>query len=162
MATPPWNANEKWTFGTLPNGKRFARVTGRTLAPESLKSDPTWWLRNDYEQSADEAPWFMTGAPEWLRQAAWITRNPLQNGNAFVWGVADRNFTVTVDEGNPDPLVIQRNDVLINGQPDQGWQRSTLTLEDGTIKKWCSYCSGHFVSNWGWQPFGNFETKVNL
>lgn len=162
MSTAPWNANEKWEFWTDAKGKKFAKVTGRTLAPAKLKADPLWWFRNDYEQQIGEAPWFMPGFPEWMREAAWSVRNPMENGNMFAWGVADRNYTVDVIEGDPDPMVIQRDDVIgPDGKPEKGYQRSRLTFEDGKVKYWTSYCDDHVVHSYGWQPSGLFEIKFH-
>src|SRR5262245_27809807 len=124
----PWCANEQWAFWADETGKRYARVTGRTRCPSDLLSNPLWIWRNDYEQSIDGAPWFKPDKPQEQRVFDWALRNPLQNGRLFLWGCADRNFTVDVLDGNPDPMVIQRDDV-----GETGWQKTRLSLfEDGS------------------------------
>src|SRR5512139_3883927 len=98
----PWCVNEKWEFGTLPNGHAFAKVTGRERCPDKYKKNPLWWFGNDFEQQSSDADakWFHPDWPEWRRQLAWnYLRNPLQNASLFVLGIADRNYTVEVIEG---------------------------------------------------------------
>jgi len=44
-----------------------------------------------------------------------------------------------VDEGYPDALVVQRNDVILpEGRRDTGYQRCTLMRADGAIRKFVS------------------------
>jgi hypothetical protein len=159
MGLAPWCSNEKWTFGADANGKRWARVTGRAPCPPELKRNLLWWLRNDYEQQLSEAPWFEPNKPQKDRERDWAFRNPLQNANLFVFGVADRNYTVTVVEGAPDPMVVQRDDLV---PPEQGYQRALLTLDDGTTRKWTSYVGKWITWSFGWQPTGLFEIKLNF
>ena len=99
----PWCVEEQWEIGIAPGGKAFVRVTGRTDAPASLKRNPLWWTRDGFEQQV--ADWYHPAWPQWRRQLYWnYFRNPLQNARAFVWGWADQNYTVVVDEGYPDAL----------------------------------------------------------
>ncbi len=163
MTVSPWNKDEKWEYWTDDKGKRFAKVTGRVRVPESIKTW-AWMLRNDYEQQVSEAPWYH---PEWeqsKREFYWdYLRNPLQNARLYVWGVADRNYTVQVLEGNPDPMVVQRNDVTgLDGKPEQGYQRARLMLDDGTYRDFVSYCSGRVVWYYGYQPSGFWGAKFNF
>src|SRR5260221_4811075 len=104
MGLAPWCAAEKWTFGTDTNGKRWAKVEGRKRCPLKYKLNPIWWFQNSYEQQLSEAPWFEPDKPQAKRERDWLLRNPFQNANLFVFGVADRNYTVTVVEGVPDPM----------------------------------------------------------
>lgn len=161
----PWNVNEKWEYWSDPvTGKRYAKVTGRQRCPDSLKKDYAWWFRNDYEQTVDEAPWYHPEWPKEKRELYWTYfRNPLQNARLFVWGWADRNYTVEVVEGNPDPMVVQRNDVLgPDGKPEQGYQKAKLVLDDGTeTRTFVSYCSSKLVYYSGTQPSGIFGVKWN-
>lgn len=170
----PWCANEKWEFGVLPNGKQFAKVTGRERCPKELSSNWAWRLRNDYEE---QLPMWYHGpdpsipgwdGPTWSqkkRETYWLyLRNPLRNGGLFTWGWADRNYTVTVDEGDPDPMTVQRNDKFESDgvTPQQGYQRATLTLLDGSeTRKWVSYCSPKLVWYSGTQPTGFYGFKLN-
>ena len=169
----PWCANEKWEFGTDAKG-RFARVSGRLPTPPNLKKDWAWGLRNDYEE---QLPGWYHGpdhmlpgwmGPEWSlakRQAYWLyLRNPLRNAGLFIWGWADRNYTVRVTEGDPDPMVIQRNDLTgPDGQPQQGYQKALLTADDGTgeTRTWTSFCSPKLVWYSGTQPTGFYGFKFN-
>lgn len=149
----PWCAAERWEFFER-GGKRIARVSGRQRCPEELKKSWAWRLRNDYEQPVEDAPWFHPELPLDQRRARWLIRNPFQNGGLFVWGVADRNYEVEVIEGNPNPMVVQRNDV-----GEQGYQKAKLTLDDGTIQNWTSYTSPRLDWSYGCQPTGIFEVK---
>jgi hypothetical protein len=152
----PWVANEVWEFGSYPNGKRWARVSGRERCPEHLKRDPKWWAQNSFEEQVQD--WYMPNRPKWQRELMWnYFRNPFQNARLFVWGVADRNYMVDVIEGNPDPMVVQRDDV-----GELGYQRTRLTLDDGTVKTFTSYCSKHLVYYYGHQPSGIYGTKLTI
>jgi hypothetical protein len=155
----PWCANEKWTFGADANGKRWAKVEGRQRCPDNLKKNPLWWYRNDYEQQLSEAPWYEPTKSQADRARDWALRNPFQNGNLFVWGVADRNYTVTVIAGDPDPMVVQLDDL---NPPQYGWKKCLLTLDDGTTRQWSSYSSKNLQWSWGCQPSGLFEVKFNV
>lgn len=156
MTISPWNVNEKWDYWT-EGAKRYARVTERIRVPDAIKTW-AWMIRNDYEQQVEEAPWYH---PEWSlerRRLYWnYFRNPLQNARLYVWGVADRNYTVEVVEGNPDPMVVQRDDV-----GELGYQKTKLTLDDGTTRTFTSYCSAKFVWYAGHQPSGIYGVKVNF
>lgn len=162
--TSPWTENEKWKYWADPNtGKRFAKVSGRTRVPDSVKTW-AWMVRNDYEQQVEDAPWYH---PEWSlekRKLYWnYFRNPLQNARMFVWGWADRNYTVSVIEGNPDPMVVQRNDVIgIDGKPELGYQKSRLTMDDGKTATFTSFCSDKLVWYGGIQPSGFYGVKFNI
>lgn len=152
--------NEKWEYWE-EGGRRFARVTGREKLPDELKKDWRWWLKNDYQQTVDEAPWYHPEWPQDKRVLYWnYFRNPLQNWRAFVIGVSDRNYTVEVLEGNPDPMVVQRNDV-----GELGYQRTRLfDFEDNPseVKLFTSYCGPRVVWYHGWQPSGFYGFKFNL
>lgn len=171
MTLSPWTANEKWEYWTDPNtGKRFAKVSGRTRVPDSIKTR-AWMIGNDYEQKVTDAdaqwyhgttsndPW-----PEYKRIMYWnYFRNPLQNARMFVWGWADRNYVVDVLEGNPDPMVVQRNDVTgADGKPELGYQKSRLTMDDGTTATFTSFCSDKLVWYAGIQPSGFYGCKFNI
>ena len=158
----PWCVQEQWEIGIALGGKAFARVTGRTNAPAALKCNPLWWTQNTFEQQVAE--WYHPDWPQWRRQLYWnYFRNPLQNARAFVWGWADQNYTVVVDEGYPDALVVQRNDVILpDGRRDKGFQRCTLARADGAIRKFVSYCDDKLVWYYGTQPSGFYGAKFNL
>ena len=156
MALAPWCSNEKWAFWTDDKGKRFAKVTGRQPCPSDLKSDYFWWLRNDYEQNLAEAPWYRPGAS--TRGLTWAFRNPFQNYRLFVIGCADKNYTVEVLEGNPDPMVVQRNDV-----GETGYQRARLfAFEDGSADRFFTSYSGSYTWQLGCQPSGFYGVKLNF
>ena len=179
MGLAPWCANEKWDFGwkfranatTADNapGERFARVTGRQRCPLKYKLNPIWWLLNSYEQQLSEAPWYDPGKPQWQRKLGWLVRNPFENGNLFVWGCADRNYTVTVIKGAPDPMVVQLDDLV---PPQLGWTKLLLTMDDGwqdtplalpkSTRTWRNYAGKRVVWSWGCQPTGLFEIKLNF
>lgn len=144
-------------------------VTGRTSKPLLDKLNPIWWFGNDSEQTVDQAPWYhgpdttVPGYmgppwPEWQRTLYWnVFRNPLQNFRAYVLGVQDQNYTVHVLAGNPDPNVVQRNDVN-----EFGWQVSVLKFNNGVHLPWVSYSGNKVVLAAGWQPSGFFGLKLNL
>jgi hypothetical protein len=162
MPLAPWCSAEQWTFGVDGmTGRKFAVVTGRNRCPANLRANPLWWWRNDYEQQLPD--WYESDKPLNQRLLDWSIRNPFSNGNMFVWGIADRNYRVDTIEGWDDPLVVQRDDVIDpeTGKPGQGYQRAKLTLDDGTVKTWTSYCNGKLVYSYGWQPTGIFELKLN-
>jgi hypothetical protein len=72
-------------------------------------------------------------------------------------GVQDRNYKLAVVHGNPDPLVVQRNDVN-----EAGFQVTKLILESGLQLPFASYSGKHVVWYAGWQPSGFFGFKFNL
>jgi hypothetical protein len=154
---PPWLANERWTYWIDSTGKHYAKVEGRERCPASLKRNLIWLVQNTYEQQASEAPWWHPEWPENVRELYWnYLRNPLQNMRLFVLGWADRNYTVDVLEGNPDPMVVQRNDV-----GELGYQRTRLRLNDGSgIRFFTSYSrSAHSAWYIGTQPSGIYGIK---
>jgi hypothetical protein len=57
------------------------------------KFNPVWWLLNDDEP--DPPDWQLPGKPYVIRQLSWYARNPFQNFGKYVFGVYDRNYTVT-------------------------------------------------------------------
>ncbi len=162
MTLAPWTKDEKWEFWE-DNGKRYAKVSGRQRCPKELTSNWwSWWWRNDYEQNLSEAPWYEPDKPQAQREADWAMRNPLQNARLFVFGIADRNYTVEVTEGNPDPMVVQRDDVIgADGKPEQGYQRLLFHLDDGKTQTFASYCKGSYRWQWGPQGSGFFGAKLN-
>lgn len=133
-----------------------------TDIPLSKKLNPIWWFGNDSEQTVEQAPWYHGPDPtvdgwegptwpEWKRKLYWGFRNPLQNFRAFVIGVQDKEHETRVISGNPDPTVIQRDDV-----GETGWQITTLKLKDsGIVLPFVSY-SGSWVFQFGWQPSSGF------
>lgn len=151
---PPWCAAEKWELFER-DGKVWARVTGRQLAPASLKRNPLWWFRNSFEEQT--ADWYQPEWPQWRRTLYWtLFRNPLQNYRCFVVGVADRNYEVEVVEGHLSPFVVQRNDV---GQV--GYQRTKLHFPNGATRDFWSYSTTNGGSYYhGWQATGIFGVKV--
>src|SRR5215831_3789775 len=158
MPLAPWCAAEKWEYWIV-SGKRYAKVTGRQRCPAESWRNIAWGWRNDYEQSIDQAPWFEPNKPRAERERDWAARNPLQNARLFVLGVADRNYSVEVLQGNPDPMVVQRNDV-----GELGWQKARLfAFEDGSKDRYfASYSGKHLVLQWGCQPSGFFGAKLNM
>ncbi len=86
-----------------------------------------------------------------------MLRNPLQNFRAFVIGVQDRNYEVEVVHGNPDPQVVQRNDV-----GEYGYQVIKLKFKYGVQLPFVSYSGKRVVWYAGWQPSGFFGLKFNL
>jgi hypothetical protein len=131
--------------------------TDREKVPLSKKLNPAWWFGNDTEQAVEQATWYHPEWPEWRRRAMWNLRNPLQNFRAYVIGVQDRNYTVDVVKGNPDPNVVQRDDV-----GELGWQVSTLKFDSGLKLPWVSYSGEHIVWQFGWQPSGFVGVKLNV
>jgi hypothetical protein len=123
----------------------------------SIKLNPLWWLGNDTEQTVDQAEWYHQDWPEWRRSLGWALRNPLQNFRAFVIGVQDRNYEVEVVHGNPDPQVVQRNDV-----GEYGYQVIKLKFKYGMQLPFVSYSGKRVVWYAGWQPSGFFGLKFNL
>jgi hypothetical protein len=163
MALAPWCSAENWTFfhadGTespTSEGAKFAHVTGRMPCPSDLKKDLGWWLRNDYEQNLSEAPWFEPAKPNEQRERNWALRNPLQNARLFVWGCADKNYTVEVTEGHMNPMVIQRDDI-----GEKGYQKLRLfNFEDGSKDRtFTSYSGDKLLWYWGTQPTGFYGIK---
>ena len=79
----------------------------------------------------------------------WALQNPLQNFRAFVIGVQDRNYEVEVVYGNPDPQVVQRNNV-----GEYGYQVIKLKFKCGVPLPFVSYSGKRVVWYAGWQPSG--------
>jgi hypothetical protein len=79
------------------------------------------------------------------------------NFRAFVIGVQDRNYEVEVVHGNPDPQVVQRNDV-----GEYGYQVIKLKFKYGVQLPFVSYSGKRVVWYAGWQPSGLFGLKLNL
>lgn len=126
--------------------------------PWYKKANPLWWFGNDTEQKVSEAPWYHPEWPEWKRKLFWNFRNPLQNFRAFVIGVKYRDFETVVVKGNPNPNVIQRNDV-----GELGYQVAYLKLESGVRLPFISYSGKKLVWYAGWQPgTGFFGLKLNI
>ena len=123
----------------------------------SKKLNLLWWFGNDSEQTVYQADWYHPGWTQWRRKLMWNLRNPLQNFRAYVIGVQDRNYKLSVFHGNPDPLVVQRNDVK-----EAGFQVTKLILESGLQLPFSSYSGKHVVWYAGWQPSGFFGFKFNL
>lgn len=165
MLTPPdWLKNEKWETYIDSRGKKIAKVTGRERTPKELLKDWAWLLKNSYEQQYFEDPRFHPELPDWQRKLMWdYYRNPLQNARLFLWGWADRNYTVEVLEGNPEPFTVQRNDVVgPDGKAELGYQRTKLTLLDGSESRtFTSYCGEKWVWYYGTQPTGIYGAKFN-
>jgi hypothetical protein len=155
--------NERWEYFQR-NGKMWARVSGRTPIPASYKNNPVWWTQNSFDQTVDHAPWYHPDWPEWRRVLYWsYFRNPGSNGKMFVAGVCDQNYEVEPLEGNPDVLVVQRDDVTLpSGRQDMGVQSSRIHLPNGTTRDWYSYTSAHLVLDMGTQPSGVFEVKTTF
>ena len=113
-------------------------------------------MQNSYEEQV--ADWYQPAWQQWRRKMYWdYFRNPMQNARLFVWGWADRNYTVDVLEGNDDPMVIQRDDV-----GELGYQKVKLTLEDGSTRFFTSYCDETRAWYYGTQPSGIYGAKFNL
>jgi hypothetical protein len=125
------------------------RFSDRKKVRLSIKLNPLWWLGNDTEQTVDQAEWYHQDWPEWRRSLGWALRNPLQNFRAFVIGVQDRNYEVEVVYGNPDPQVVQRNDV-----GEYGYQVIKLKFKCGVQLPFVSYSGKRVVWYAGWQPSG--------
>jgi hypothetical protein len=81
---------ETWTISA---DGRTASVTGRVKQPIWKKLNPVWWLLNDDEP--DPPDWQLPGKPYFIRQLSWYARNPFQNFGKYVFGVYDRNYSVT-------------------------------------------------------------------
>ena len=135
------------------NGPRYAFLAREKISC-SKKLNPLWWFGNDSEQTVYQADWYHPGWTQWRRKLMWNLRNPLQNFRAYVIGVQDRNYKLSVLHGNPDPLVVQRNDVN-----EAGFQVTKLIFESGLQLPFASYSGKHVV--W-WQPSGFFGVKFNL
>ena len=120
-----------------------------------------WWFGNDGEQQVTDADaqWYHPEWPEWRRKLYWnYFRNPLQNFRAYVIGVVGSDFETFVVYGNPDPTVIQRNDV-----GELGWQVTYLKMKDGRVLPFASYSGKRIVFYAGWQPSrGFFGFKFNI
>lgn len=175
MGTAPWTANERWEFFTR-DGRAVGSVTGRERTPLQYRLNPLWWIKNNYEQKETDADaqWFHPDWPAWKRHIAWnYLRNPLQNGNLFKWGIADRNYIVEVVEGWNDVMVVQRNDLIdpATNLPGEGYQKLKITLTDGSdsgkVYTWTNFCRNPtplkkgLVWSTGHQATGLFELKYN-
>lgn len=152
---PPWCANEKWQVFQREDGQVWAQVTGRELAPRSLKLNPIWWSKNSFEEQV--ADWYQPDWPAWRRTFYWnYLRNPMQNFRCFVAGVCDRNYWVEVLEGHPSPFVIQRNDI-----GESGVQRTRIHLEDGGTRDFVSWSDADHAWYYGTQASGIWGSKYN-
>jgi hypothetical protein len=137
----------QWTFQTNPDGTVTSVVTCRETIAINRKVQPWWWFYNcdDPRPPADYAP----GKPDWLRATLWYLRNPIHNGNFYVWGVADKNFTVTTHFLSKDEKTY--------------W--STLNLQAGAVSvklPFFAYQGKRWGFKAGWQANGDFQIKVNI
>jgi hypothetical protein len=137
----------RWAFQTKGDGTVISTVTGRHTIPIQRKLQPWWWLYNcdDPRPPADYSP----GKPDWLRTALWYLRNPIHNGNFYVWGVADKNFTVTTHFLSKDEKIY--------------W--STLNFRVGAVSvklPFFAFEGKRWVFKVGWQANGDFQIKVNM
>jgi hypothetical protein len=73
----------QWTFQTNPDGTVTSTVTGRETIEVNRKIQPWWWFYNsdDPKPPTDYVP----DRANWLRIAMWYMRNPIHNGNFYVW-----------------------------------------------------------------------------
>ena len=161
---PPYNKDEKWeTFER--DGKTWARVTGRWRIPDDVKRQLNFMFKLDgVEQWLDDGTtsWWAPGWPQWIRVVFWYARNPFASRyiSTVVLGVQDRNYEVEVTEGRFDqPLLTQRDDLV---PPEEGWQKATLHLDDGTKRYWHSYVGPWLTYYYGCQPSGLFALKWNF
>jgi hypothetical protein len=79
----------------------------------------------------------------------WYMRNRIHNGNFYVWGVADKNFTVTTGFLSQDKKTY--------------W--SILNLKAGSVPvklPFFCYEGKRWVFKFGWQANGDFQIKVNI
>ena len=129
--------------------------TGRTPKPLWKKINPIWWFGNEGEQTVDQAPWYKPNNHWIVRFLFWnFLRNPLMNFRNYVIGVGDRNYKVT---GKVPAMTIQRDDL---SPPELGWQWSVIHLR-WLVLPFFSYCGKRLVVQFGWQPFGYAEIKIN-
>jgi len=137
----------QWTFWTNPDGTVTSTVTGREPIAINRKVQPWWWFYN----SDDPRPpvEYTPGKPDWLRTVLWYLRNPIHNGNFYVWGVADKNFTVTTRFLSKDRKTY--------------W--STLNFQSHLVPirlPFFAYERKHWVFKVGWQANGDFQIKINI
>jgi hypothetical protein len=82
---------------------------------------------------------------------------PIAKLPRLVIGVQDRNYEVEVVHGNPDPQVVQRNDV-----GEYRYQVIKLKFKYGMQLPFVSYNGKRVFWHVGWQPSGFFGLKFNL
>ena len=121
------------------------------------KINPSWWFKNDYQQTVQEATWYHPEWPEWKRELYWnYFRNPLQNFDAVVLGIQDKTFNVTSTAA--DPMLHQRNDI-----GETGFVSAILHGGDLWIPRpFVSYSGEWLVWYAGWKPSGVFGLKLNF
>ena len=137
----------QWTFRTNHDGTVTSAVTGRSTIAIKRKLQPWWWFYNcdDPRHPANYA----AGNHDWLRTAMWYLRNPIHNGNFYVWGVADRNFTVTTHFLSKDKKTY--------------W--SILDFQAGLVRvklPFFAYEGKRWIFKIGWQANGDFQLKINI
>jgi hypothetical protein len=137
----------QWTFHTNPDGTVTSTVTGRETIEVNRKIQLWWWFYNsdNPKPPADYVP----NRPNWLRIAMWYMRNPIHNGNFYVWGVADKNFTITT--------------AFLSRDKKTYW--SILNLKAGSVPlklPFFCYEGKHWVFKFGWQSNGDFQIKLNI
>jgi hypothetical protein len=148
MKLQDWYKTDQWA---LSDDGRTASVSGRTKKPLSQKLNPLWWLKNDFEP--DPPAWYMPGKPQWRRVVMWYLRNPLQNFNAYVIGVKDRDYTIV---GSPHVMVALLEDI-----GERGWAWKVTKL--GWLRlPHISYSGSKILVRAGWAPWGDFRLKLTV
>ncbi len=138
---------EQWTIISTEGNRQTAAVTGRVLVSWKKKINPVWWFLNDDEPlpPADYLP----SNPQWLRVLRWYVRNPFQNAGKYVFGVFDRNYTVT----GTAP-------VMETTTPGIGWKWSVIRLNWLRLP-FVSLETSAYTFYVGWQFWGYFGIKFN-
>jgi hypothetical protein len=141
---------ETWS---ISSDGQTASVTGRVKQPIWKKFNPVWWLLNDDEP--DPPDWQLPGKPYVIRQLSWYARNPFQNFGKYVFGVCDRNFTVT---GTAPVYATNWSEI----DPSKtGWKVSTIQV--GALRlPFASYENEYVIWYAGWQWSGFFGFKFNI
>jgi hypothetical protein len=118
-----------WSHETKQDGSVVSTVTGRTRRRWWLKFFPLWWLCN----SDDPLPpdWYLPGKWEPWRVVGWYLRNPLHNGNFYVWGVADRDYSLVTRWNKSRRVYWSFINVVASQLPFLSYESERLTIHLG-------------------------------
>lgn len=143
---------EQLTSLNVKDGIETVEITGRRKFPIWKKLNIVWWFLNEAEPNAPD--WYHPGQNTLVRHLSWYARNTFQNAGNYVFGVCDRNYTVS----GPQPVMVVTYDDLVPPLTGRKW--SVISI--GWLRlPFISYVSSAYLIYAGWQPNGFFGFKFN-
>lgn len=145
------NHNPKITELEADEGYQAQYLSGRIKYSFWTKLNPIWWFQNDLEPTPPD--WYKPESKQWIRQIAWLIRNPLSNFTAYVLGVKDRDYVIVgtypVDSGTLADI------------GKLGWKWSVIKL--GWMRlPFIGYSGKRILFYVGWAWEGNIGAKFNI